>query len=369
MRLLPTIAVPISYLIATAVVHAAAAGVGSECKFDYVVERGLLATEFIEVTEYMSGDQNRWAKARGALPNVHRVFVLKGKKGHSALVGWAVNQENFSKFTRAQIADQFQQVLSYAAREVYPQARTAQRFDEGPPFSSYITLDYFSKSKGVAYRDVAMDLIATPWCLFSVKFSGPATADTVGFWDKYRREFERIRKAIIDHEGVTEFSELGARFSIVSLINVAIALAVSIAAGAAAYVVLRRWYKIEPGRATRVYCSLYVALPGAMIGATILVNEIWRGDPSPGLPYEGIIIFGTVFFVHLAAIIRHRAEHILAAISLMLGLFATELLYTFIGWIPIPTGPELVGLAFGWFLLFYVIYGSMWRKVLTPDNV
>ena len=58
-----------------------------------------------------------------------------------------------------------------------------------------------------------------------------------------------------------------------------------------------------------------------------------------------VIVFGAVFLIHLAVLIRRSSGVILAAISLMIGLYATNILYMSLGWIALPTRVgQLVGL-------------------------
>jgi hypothetical protein len=134
------------------------------------VSEGLIASQFIEVTAVAQDDPKRLAILRHALPSLQRVFIEGGRR-YLALVGWAQLPEDYSGYSKWQIEDQWNRQLEFGRRRIYPNAKTTFRFDEGNPLAAFFTLEYLDK--GIPYRDVTMDVIATRDCVVSVKFSRP----------------------------------------------------------------------------------------------------------------------------------------------------------------------------------------------------
>jgi hypothetical protein len=328
------------------------------CAFDYVIEGGLIADTFSERTAALPEDPKFAEVARRILPNVKRVF--RTQDGYIALVGWQRLPEDYSKFSGMQVRAKFLETFEYNKRVINPEAEASHLFDLTTPFSAFFVLEYLSK--GIQYRDVSMDVVATRWCLLSVKFSGPVVQEETYAWDLFREELKRIRAVVAAKEGPVIFSEKGARFSWFGILNTLIYLGFMLAFAALAFFALSWRFRVEPRKAAWRYSAIIVALAALSIGYTIIANEALRGLPT-GLPYENVLIYLAVLALHLAVLIVRTPQMILGAISFMSGGFATRALYSATGWLAVPGTGELIGIAVGVLLLAYVIAGTLRKKL------
>ena len=348
----------LSLIIAVAVAAPVArAQDDASCAFDYVIEGGLIAEAYSEVTPALQKRPEFAENARRALPNVKRIFVEQG--GYSALVGWERLPEDYSKFSELQVQQRFRYGVEYGKRAIYPEAETSYRFAETPPFSVFLTLEYFAK--GNPFRDLSMDVVATSWCLLSVKFSGRVVQGDAQVWDRFAEELERIRAVVAAEEEPVIFSEEGARFSLVGVLGTAIYIGIAVAIALLAFFVLRWRFHVEPGKAAWRYSAIIAIVAACTIGLIVFVNETLRGVPT--LPYESVLVLLVVLAVHLAVLIMRTALLILAAISLMIGTFATRWVYVATDWMAFPDVPELIGISVGLLLLTYVVWGTLRRKI------
>lgn len=345
----------LSIIIATTDVRAQG---DASCAFDYVVEAGLVSETFTELTPGLSDNEEFGDGMRRILPNVKRVFFKKEGR-YVALVGWAELPEEFSKFSELQVRGYFKETSEYGKRAIYPKASVSLRFAETLPFTAFFLLDYFDR--GTRFRDIGMDVLASPVCILSVKFTGPNVNEYAHVWDLFDEELERIRAVVSDKEEPWHFSKEGARFSFFGILNTAIYLGIAVAIALLAFFGLRWRFRIEPGKAAWRYSTIIAVIATFSISVTVYANETFRGTPT--LPYESVLIYLVVLTVHLAVLIMRTAPLILAAISLMLGTFATRGVYAATGWLAVPTGPELVGITVGLLLLIYVVWGTLRRKL------
>ncbi len=327
------------------------------CAFDYVIVDGLIAKEFAEVTGKLSEKPDLAELARRALPSTKRVFVEQG--GYIALVGWEKLPEDYSKFSELQVREQFRATAEYNKHAINPNAEATYRFSETKPFAFFFTLE---QSEGnVLYRDFSMDLVARPWCILSVKLSGPVMQEDAEIWTLFSEELDRIRAVVAVEEKPVTFSEQGVRFSWYGVLNTIIYLGISLSVATLAFAVLSWWFRIELCKEAWRYSATIVILSIVNIGITVLTNESFRGIPTK-LTYESVLVSVTVLAVHLAVLVVRSATVVRGAISLMIGLFATRALYTATGWLPAPAQQELIGIAMGVLLLTYVLSGTLRRR-------
>jgi hypothetical protein len=326
------------------------------CDFDYVAEDGLAGS--IEVTEMVENDSPTFAEIRKALPNAHRVFMLSDQH-HIVILGWNHLPEDYSRWSKYQVESQMRQTIEYGGRTINQNAQTTYRIDLTPPLAAFVTLDYFDE--GSQYRDVAMDVIATSFCIFSVKFSGPVEVGDGAVWDSFRNEFERLRVLIAAREGIVGFSDTGVRFSVVGLTSALSGLATAIGFGIVAFFGIGWRHQLAWGRAARRYSATIATLAALFIAVTILANESLRGIPTR-LPYETIIVSSIVLATHLIALIKRTSGFVLTAVSLMIGTQSTTILSVVLGWMAFPSAGQCVGIVLSFALLIYVLRGSLRSK-------
>jgi hypothetical protein len=179
-------------------------------------------------------------------------------------------------------------------------------------------------------------------------------------------EFKRIRLVIGARERPVLYSEAGRRFSLVGLMNAGIALGITLSLGAVAFAFIGWRYRVEPGKASRRYSSIIVALVGSFMAFTIFYNESFRGGPWD-FPYESLVTPAVVLATHLIALIMQKPRPVLGAFSLMIGILSTTALYFALGWLAFPNVPQLVGLILGVALLIYGVNGTLQRNLFGAD--
>ena len=156
-----------------------ATAVENSCSFDYVATDGLLASAFKEFPREVLLDHPELVKeARSALPDVRRIFA--SSLGYSALVGWAELPEDYSGYSNLQAERKLVERVELGKRTVNAGKSVTYDTDFGPPISLFLVLNYQDNSK--SWRDVAMDVIATSHCLFSIKISGPTRPNDDAAW-------------------------------------------------------------------------------------------------------------------------------------------------------------------------------------------
>jgi hypothetical protein len=341
-------------LVALAALPASAHAEGM-CSFDYVAADGLLASAFKELPRQALVDHPETVQTmRRAMPNVRRVFA--SSRGYAALVGWTELPEDYSKYSDLQAERKLVTMAELSKRTVNAGREFTYETDFGPPISVFVTLDYLDSAE--RYRDVAMDVIATSRCLFSMKFTGARQSNDDAVWQGFHSEFERVRVLINDHEGPVAFSKGGRLFSLWGIVNVAIFAAAVASAGAVIAFGLTRRYQITPGKAARRYslaiillCLFVLADTGAVVALAGTGFET----------YDGVLLFLLILAVHLNAYIRRSPSAVLAAVSLVLGLFVVSAVYMALGWRALPRPGEATGIVIGLAMLVYALTGTLSR--------
>ncbi len=146
------------------------------CSFDYVAETGLLKSVFTELpADKLRGDSDLLSVMQKALPNVQRFF--DADRHYMALVGWSSLAEDYSKYTDMQAERTLVQGAELAKRK-FPSGGFTYKTDLEPLISAIYTLDYIDHDK--PYRDLAMHIIASSHCLFSIKISANRTTTRRG---------------------------------------------------------------------------------------------------------------------------------------------------------------------------------------------
>jgi hypothetical protein len=344
-------------------IHLATA-VENSCSFDYVATDGLLASAFKEFPREVLLDHPELVKeARSALPDVRRIFA--SSLGYSALVGWAELPEDYSGYSNLQAERKLVEGVELGKRTVNAGKSVTYDTDFGPPISIFLVLNYQDNSK--SWRDVAMDVIATSHCLFSIKISGATKPNDDAAWQAFHSELERIRVLINKQEGPVAFSKSGRLFSFWGVVNVGIFALVGVGIGGIIAFGLTRRYQIVPGKAARRYSLAIILLCLFVIGDVVMEVAYLLGTGFK--TYDGVFLAVLVLAVHLNAYIRRSPIAVLAAVSLVMGLFVATALYIAVGWRALPLPGEAIGIIIGLAMLVYALAGTLSRTNPTEHQL
>ena len=144
--------------------------------------------------------------------------------------------------------------------------------------------------------------------------------------------------------------------------HVAIFVAAGTVIGAVFAFVLTRQYQIVPGKAAQRYSLAIIVLclfEVAMAG--LLLFTIGTGI----LTYDGVWLTLIILAFHANAYIRRSPMAVLAAISLVFGLFVVGAVYMALGWRALPRTGEAIGMALGLAMLVYALAGTLaWKPKL-----
>jgi hypothetical protein len=343
-----TVLFPVAFAALSASIHAE-----DICSFDYVAADGLLASAFKELPRQALADKPETVQTMlRALPNVRRIFA--SERGYVALVGWAELPEDYSKFSDLQAERKLVTMAELGKRTTNADKEVSYKTDFSPPISLFLNVDYLDDFK--PYRDVSMDVIATNRCLFSIKLSGARKPNDDSVWQGFHSDFERIRVLINDHEGPVAFSKGGRFFSPLGIVNVAIFAVAGATAGAMIAFGLTRRYEITPGKAARRYSLAIVLLCLFTLGVTGITAALIG---TAFETYDGVLLIVLILAVHLNAYIRRSPMAVLAAVSLVLGLFVVGGIYMALGWRALPRPGEAAGIVIGLAMLVYAVAGTM----------
>ena len=338
-----------------------AAAQPSGCVFDYVAGDGLLASSFVEVTQELSKNANAVRQARAALPNFRRVFAAQaqqigvpGTGGYTAIIGWADLPEDYSRYSVLQAERKFVETGELAKRTIHSGKDFSYETGFEMPLTMVAILNYLDG--GERYRDIGMDVIATKNCMFSIKFSGARQTNDDAAWQAFGEEFGRIRSTIKSHEQPVAFSQTGKFFSFWGIVNVAMFATVAALIGTVIAFGLTRQYQITPGRVARRYSLAIIAL--CLLGLTVTGFIAFLIGTSFE-PYDRVLLFLIILAIHFNAYTRQTPIAVLAAVSLVLGLFIASVVYMALGWRALPRIGEAVGMTIGLALVAYALVGTL----------
>jgi hypothetical protein len=183
-------------------------GKSDGCDFSHLAKDVPLIYEHaIDVTEKAAADSGSWQLMKKALPNVQRVFVSK-EPSFVVLLGWAHFPDNIARFTRDQTKAYFSSLAEVSKTNA---EKAGQEYDfwfaPDDPLTMYVKLSY--SDDGTLYRDIAMDIVATPNCIVSIKVSGKT--DEVGpeYWQEISDQFKLVRDVVAKKYGIVQFSSSG----------------------------------------------------------------------------------------------------------------------------------------------------------------
>jgi hypothetical protein len=331
------------------------------CSFDYVTADGLIATDFKEVTQAAVERPEFMRMARATLPNVRRMFAAQA--GYTAMIGWAELPEDYSKYSDMQAERKFVEMGELSKRTVYAGKDFTYQTGFDMPLRMFTVVNYVDG--GHSYRDISMDVIANKNCIFSMKFSGARQPNDDANWRAFGAEFHRIIDVMKEHEEPVAFSKTGKIFSFWGIVNVAIFGAAGAVIGAIFAFVLTRRYQIIPSKAAQRYSLSIILLCLFMLAVEgFLIFTIGAAFET----YDGVWLILIILAVHANAYIRRSPLAVLAAISLVFGLFVVGAVYMALGWRALPRTAEAVAMAIGLAMLLYAFAGTLSRITSTNEQ-
>jgi len=328
---------------------------GEDCDFSHLSKDVPLISEYtIDVTEKIKDDSGSWRLMKKALPNVQRVFVSK-EPYFIVLVGWAESWDDIAKFTREQTKGHFSSLAEIGKSNAEKQGQEYTfRFSSDDPLTTYVNLTYLDG--GHPFRDIAMDIVATPNCVVSIKLSGRTDELGPQYWQTVADQFELMREVIAKKYGTVQFSSSGSRIWWRVFGNVVFWLfVITISALFLSSVYLIK-FSVTPSPSTRKYSVFIMVLAVFMLTITILVNE-WLDIQSGQYTYETVPHFILIFLVHLWAYMSNKPRVVAFALWLIAVSIIAQIGFWLSGWAALKTG-NWVGIILGSVLVTYTLVKS-----------
>jgi len=192
-------------------------GYSQTCDFTYVAqELPLLAVESQNLTENFA--EENWEVFRGFLPNVKMVFATPGNPFFSVGLGWEELPENYASLSREQAIGRLRQTGELASwkRELDDQVLGYDLLADDP-VSAIFAFDYVDG--GENYRDMGIDIIATPECMVSLKLSTVIDQWTDEELNGFLESLTDLRSIVLARHGAVQFDPVGNRLTTAALIN------------------------------------------------------------------------------------------------------------------------------------------------------
>lgn len=332
---------------------------GSDCDFSHLAKDvPLIAKYTIDVTKKIEADSSSWRLMKKGLPNVQRVYASK-KPYFIVLVGWSKSWDDISKFTREQTKAHLSSFAEVGKSNAEKQGQEYTFwFSTEDPLTVYINLSYLDGGK--PYRDIAMDIVATPNCVVSIKVSGAVDELGPEYWQAAEAQFELMRDVIAKKYGIVQFSSGGSRIWWSVFANAIFWLfVITIVALILSSVYLLK-FSVIPSPLTRTYSVFIMFLAVFMLTTKILIIE-WLGIQSWQNRYETVPHFIFIFLVHLWAYKSNKPR----IVSFALWLIAVSIIAGIVFWLSglaaLKTG-HWVGIILGFALVIYTLVKSSTLK-------
>ncbi len=190
-------------------------GYSQTCDFTYVAqELPLLTLETEDVTDRLTPEL--WDVFRSAIPNVKMVFYSPTERYFSVGLGWAEFPENYASLSREQAIGRLRQMLELGSwkRELEGQTLEYDLLSDDP-ISAFSLLDYMDG--GEHYWDMAIDIIATPECVVSMKISTVIDQWTDEEVDHFRESLTDLRSIVLARHGAVQYDPVGNRLTTAAL--------------------------------------------------------------------------------------------------------------------------------------------------------
>ncbi len=338
-----------------------------ECNFNHLVEELPIFTDYTtDVTSVAIEKRDTWDLMKNALPNVKRVFTANDPY-FLVLLGWGASFDRLDKFSRDQLESKFSEIAEVGQSNA---SRLGQDyeflFSPDDPFTMYVTLNYIDG--GEPYRDVALDVIATPKCVVSMKISGKTNELGDRHWAFFDKQINGLREILSTRYGGVQLSEEGSKFWLSEFVNLVVMLAVVAVCAWILSVLYRKRFILKPGSTTRKYSVFIMALAVIMVTLIILYNES-LGAGRGNLKYENIVHFGMLFAVHLWAYLTNRPSVVAFAIGFVFVSLLAGVGFWLLGWVAFKTS-NWIGIAIGGFLVTYTLIRSseLRKKINSHSN-
>lgn len=322
------------------------------CDFSHLTEDVPLFSEYTQdVTQKMKENSETWTAIQNALPNSKLVHASWNPYIFVGL-GWEQLPENLNVFSRDQVRISLAQIAEVAKIEAN---RKDQEFlvsySDDDPLSMYTTRHYTDGGK--QYRDVGVEIIATPSCRVSLKISGLLKEIDDPSWAFINSQLQVTRDAISKKYGQVEYSEVGLRFSKTNILQAIIWFAISLPLAWALSVMYRLRFTITPCKTTRVYSMIIIGISALMIAVTIWANES-IGVGTVTVKYENVPHFVLLFLVHFWSFKSSSPKVVSFAIAfVVIGLIA-GIIFWAVGWVALKAN-NLVGIGLGLALVAYTL--------------
>lgn len=321
---------------------------GEVCDFSHLTQEIPLLSDYtVDVTEKAKSAPSTWKIFERTFPNTKRVFASSNPP-FIVILGWAQSRDNFDKFTRDQVEANLTQMASIGKSRAEKQGQDYQKLiSSNDPLTLYFTVTYVDE--GTPFKDIGMDVVATPSCIVSLMISGRTGNLKPEHWKMFNEQFELVRKAIKDKYGVVNFPSSGSRVSWYILINKLTMLLISVVLAFIVSTIFRIKFILQPCLTFRIYSIFIMVLSLVMVVMITLFNEVARGYRgweylTHDIRYETIPYFILTFFIYLWAYVTKKPKVIAFALWLIAISICVQIAY--------------------WLLDWYVINGAGWMAIL-----
>lgn len=353
------------YLIATLLtLLSCTVGFSQTCDFTYVAqELPLLAVESQDVTENLAEED--LGVLRRSLPNGKMFFATPRDPFFSVGLAWAKLPENYASLSREQATERLHQIAELANWQREFQDHPLEYYlltDD--PISAIFAVDYQPDHTdgGEYYRDIRIDIIATPECMVRLKLSTVIDQWTDEELNHFRESLTDLRSIVLARHGAVQFDPVGNRLTQAAVSNHMILICVYLLVAAFYYWIYSWNHVITPGKASRRYAALVVVMAGLLIGFTFLVNESLGVHiaESRNLAYAGLVHWFFVLFLHAWSYKVQSPVAVLASISYILAGLTLSLVFFLFGRMAPPTG--MWSGVVGTLMVLYVLGKSSLKK-------
>jgi hypothetical protein len=297
-----------------------------ECDFSALFQEIPLFSEAFDGTEKIRPDSSSWAIFKKSLPNLEKIFAYQNPR-IIVLAGWSHSIDDFSKFTLDQINAYFEDFAHKGALlDAGNRGGTGEyKFLKDAPLTAKVNIEYIDG--GHTYKDIAVDIIATRYCIFSVKISARQDDFTAQQWNAFEEQMEFVRQFILSRYGTFDLPETGSRIWWSSLIAVATELSILVIIAFILSILYIKFVPFQPGPATRRYSGLIMFLMVFVTLGLLAEAELIQGVSY--YRYGLLINYFSIFFTHLIAYKTNRKRIVAFAIWLV----AVGQLYTILTWL------------------------------------
>lgn len=324
-----------------------------ECDFGYLMQEGrLFASLSKEKTKDELQNENAWEKLQEILPNLRRASFSDAHH-FGALLGWSESPVNIESLSRGQAVQHLQAAENEARQAaIKDNASIITQISETDPITLYTTKTYSVGNEG--WKDVSVDIIATPRCVASIKVFSPDRSNLD--WSEISKELESIRHLLLAKYGPINFRTSPQRISKAGIYGVLIFIFTSALIAVIFYMTYVKLFILNLGRLLRLYLLFVIVANALLIILTIFFNEAF-GMKVVVMPYEVIISSVLLILISLWGYMTQTKRASLIAISFIIGSLITHVISTLIGWS--KTGWS--GIIIGFILVGYVLTKSSIR--------